>query len=231
MLSRQSPLLLAGKGDRLGEMMDEKDEERVLSSGLLLLLYELKGLPWDQQIFWSDLTPGVSVVFDRGRVHTVTGLTPLLRKTLSALLQGHGRKDALITQVWGYEYDPQRHDSLIYNTETGLRKILGPSAHWIETTEAGYRMASGIQLRTEEIRREKFSGATTALAPGLNHRQLTFLKKVKPGEFVHVRSYQKLFHVAEITACRDLASLHREGYVLRVGRARATRYTVAGETR
>ncbi len=231
MLNRQSPLLLSGKGDRLGEMVDEKDVERVLSSGLLLLLYELKDCSWERQIFWPDLSPGVSVIFDRGRVHTVTGLTPLMRKTLTALLQGHGRKDELITHVWGYEYDPQRHDSLIYNSVTGLRKILGPSAHWIETTEAGYRMASGIQLRTDDVRPETFSGATTALAPGLNHRQLTFLKKVKPGEFIHVRSYQKLFHVAEITACRDLASLHREGYVLRVGRARATRYTVAGETR
>lgn len=231
MLNRRSPLMLSGKGDRLGEMLDEKDVERVLSTGLLLLLYELKNCPWEQQIFWPDLTPGVSVVFDRGRVHTVTGLTPLMRKTLTALLQGHGRKDELIRQVWGYQYDPQRHDSLIYNTVTGLRKILGPSAHWIETTEAGYRMAAGIQLRADEVRPEKFSGATTALAPGLNHRQLTFLKKVKPGEFVHVRSYQKLFHVAEITACRDLASLHREGYVLRVGRARATRYTVTGDQR
>ena len=231
MLNRRSPHGLTGKGDRLGEMIDEKDVERVLSSGLLLFLYELKNCPWDQQIFWPDLTSGVSVVFDRGRVHTVTGLTPLMRKTLTALLQGYGRKEELITHVWAYEYDPQRHDSLIYNTVTGLRKILGPSAHWVETTEAGYRIASGIQLRTDDVRPEKFSGATTTLAPGLNHRQLTFLKKVKPGEFVHVRSYQKLFHVAEITACRDLASLHREGYVLRVGRARATRYTVTGDQR
>lgn len=231
MLHRLRPQTLSGKGDRLGDVIDRHDAEDILSTGLLLFLYEKKNVRWDQKTFWPDVVPGVSVVFDQGRVHSVTGLTPLMRKTLTALLQGHGRKDELITHVWGYEYDPQRHDALVYNTVTGLRKILGPSAHWIETTEAGYRMASGIELRTEELRPEKFSGATTSLAPGLNHRQLTFLKKLKPGEFIHVRSYQKLFHVAEITACRDLASLHREGYVLRVGRARATRYTVAGESR
>lgn len=231
MLNRQSPQFLSGKGDRLGDMIDKNDLDDILNSGLLLFLFESKNVPWEAKIFWPDLSPGVSVVFDHGRVHTVTGLTPLMRKTMTALLQGYGRKDELITHVWGYEYDPQRHDSLIYNTVTGLRKILGPSAHWIETTEAGYRMAAGIQLRTDVVRPERTALPTVALQAGLNHRQLTFLKKVKPGEFIHVRNYQKLFHVAEITACRDLASLHREGYVLRVGRARATRYTVAGEPR
>lgn len=230
-LHRQTPQVLSGKGDRLGDMIDKNDSEEIINSGLLIFLYESKQVPWDKKTFWPDLIPGVSVVFDHGRIHTVAGLTPLMRKTITALLQNQGSKAELIQQVWGYDYDPQRHDSLIYNTVTNLRKVLGPSAHWIETTEEGYRMASGIQLRTDLVRPQRAMVPTVSLQTGLNHRQLTFLKRVKPGEFIHVRSYQKLFHVAEITACRDLASLHREGYVLRVGRARATRYTVAGEPR
>jgi DeoR/GlpR family transcriptional regulator of sugar metabolism len=58
----------------------------------------------------------------------------------------------------------------------------------------------------------------------LNFRQLKLLDGLKPEEFIHVKSYGKRFKISEITACRDLAVLSRLGLVVRVGRARATRY-------
>ena len=60
---------------------------------------------------------------------------------------------------------------------------------------------------------------------GLNMRQAKFMRELKIGEFKSVHDYKDRFDISELTACRDLSNLIRAGLVVRVGRARATRYT------
>jgi hypothetical protein len=69
-------------------------------------------------------------------------------------------------------------------------------------------------------------GVAQSLAAGeLNHRQLELLAELKAGSYVDVRWYGARCGVSEVTAFRDLSALVRMGYLARVGKARATRYT------
>jgi tetratricopeptide (TPR) repeat protein len=67
--------------------------------------------------------------------------------------------------------------------------------------------------------------AQAAVAGELNHRQLELLAELKAGSYVDVRWYGARCGVSEVTAFRDLSALVRMGYLARVGKARATRYT------
>jgi len=122
-----------------------------------------------------------------------------------------------------------------------LRKLLGSRSAWIVTGETGYALLPGVRLlemgREEELRRVWARGEREARsAPrsavpelSLNHRQLTILNRAwKPNDSISVPEYRALFRVSEITALRDLAGLHRQGLMIRVGRARATRYLPGG---
>lgn len=221
---------LTGRGDRIGEMRDAGQVNDLITAGTLQLLYDIKGWRRDERAIAFDVTPGTHVVLDKGRIHTFTELTSLTRKTLLALLQGAATKKQLIEKVWGYAYDPLRHDPLVYNAITGLRRALGASGSWVETTDEGYRLPADVRTIIESVPlKPNTTKSSIAESSGLNSRQLSFLKKLKTGEFAHVKSYQKIFQVSEITACRDLAMLFQQGYLIRVGRARATRYALPGD--
>lgn len=219
-----------GTGDRLGALRDSADVEEIIKTGQLQLLYDVKGWKRQERAIVFDVIPQVHVVLDKGRVHLVTEVTTLGRKILASLLRGRGSKAELISEVWGYDYDPLRHDALVYNAVNGLRRALGTSDFWLETTERGYRLPSDVRLILENAPAPvRIVPTQNSDAVGLNSRQLSFLKKLKAGQFAHVKQYQKIFQVSEITACRDLAMLCHKGYLIKVGRARATRYALPGD--
>lgn len=226
-------------GDRIGDLRDRMNSEPqaaivdVLRSGYLAFLYELLPIPPSKQIIYVDLAPDSLALFDRGNVEFGDGLTPLLRSVVAKLMAGPQSKEQLIESIWGYKYHPLRHDPLVYTTLTSLRKLLGSRHSWIETTENGYRLSSQVEVVFKEEREaseSRRSAAAAAPAPGprnssqLNYRQLKLLDGIHPEEFIHVKSYGKRFKISEITACRDLAILSRLGLMVKVGRARATRY-------
>ncbi len=93
--------------------------------------------------------------------------------------------------------------------------------------EAEYRLSaltrqSGIYVQ----RQQRTQIQTTSLSPtgNLNYRQIAFLAEMQPGQSSDVHAYRQRFGVSEITACRDLSLLTTEKYLLRVGKARATKY-------
>jgi tetratricopeptide (TPR) repeat protein len=198
----------------------------VMESGMLTFLYEVLSLAPDKSTIYLDLQPAAVTVFDRGHVEHKKGLTPLSKSLLQALANHQGSKEELVRSIWGYSYHPLRHDPMVYSAIAGLRKLLSSRAQWIETTEKGYRLASEVELKiTGQTRTE---GERTLVNWGkseLNHRQIRLLDRLKSKEFVGVQEYRKLFKVSEVTAFRDLAAMHRSGHMVRVGRARATRYS------
>lgn len=64
----------------------------------------------------------------------------------------------------------------------------------------------------------------------VNHRQIQILRHLEDHEFIDVSEAKEMFGVSEITACRDLSSLTKKEMVVRVGKARATRYTKGQQT-
>jgi DNA-binding winged helix-turn-helix (wHTH) protein len=171
-------------------------------------------------------------LFDRNGVDHQTGLTSLLRSFLNQLASGQKSKEELIRSVWKYpSYHSLRHDSVIYQAVTALRRLLDDRAEWIQNTELGYRLAPGVQIRFHERAERAHAGKKSIPqkaqeSEDLNSRQISFLRKLKPQDFVTVHDYRKLFKVSEITATRDLSALHSRGLVVRVGRARATKYAL-----
>lgn len=170
-------------------------------------------------------------------------ITGLQRKILLILQKGC-TKDQLLEGAWGYAYDPLRHDSMLYAAISGLRKSLGPAGTWVRPTEFGYLLEAklwtneknisqpkqGVPARLEDARSLKVSSKVSIYSKfDLNHRQLEILDWMKSERFLSVKEVRDRFRVSEITALRDLDGLRKTGIVLRLGKARATRYAVAEE--
>ncbi len=156
-------------------------------------------------------------------------------RLLSLLAQGEMSKEKLIRQVWGYEYDPLRHDALIHNAIGKLRKSLSGAAKWVLTTEQGWRWDTQVKLiGLDQIPLEAASvidDKKIAYLEFLNFRQLKALKALPASGAWSVPEYKKAFKVSTMTAFRDLAHLQHEGLMIRTGRGRACRYLLRKDLR
>lgn len=138
-------------------------------------------------------------------------------------------KEELVQQVWGYRYDALRHDSMVYAALSSLRKALAAGGDWVEASEGGYRLVAKLHLG----RHENAAPATVPVeAPAenlleLNHRQIEILEWLRQNRYVGVAECRAKFGVSEITALRDLDGLRKKSFVIRIGKARATRYLLS----
>lgn len=229
--------------DPLGDLYDRVrsgDENcivDILNSGYLALLYCILPIASSDSILYFDLVPGSLLVCHRGNLEFIRqGVSPSMRALIKKLVLGECSKQELIETVWGYKYDPLRHDSLIYPAISRLRVLLGDRANWIEATHQGYRLSTQVQVRFHRSMNEMSERiqpppkASTTAEPSsidsLNYRQLALLKKLKADDFLDVQRYKKMFSISQITATRDLSSLTAHGLLKRTGNGRATRYSV-----
>ncbi len=222
--------------DRLGDLYDlvtRKDPaalETILNERLFYFLFPYFDLKFEQQALIFDLLPKGVVMIDQGDIQVIEkGLTRGLRKILELLSHSHQSKAELVEKVWGYTYDPSRHDALIYTSISKLRQLLGRA--WIEADGKGYRLSSGVKLQMHadavpelnDIRTAPRSSLTNS---SLNFRQLRILQAFgnRSKDSVGVEDVMRDLKVSRATATRDLAALTDGGYLFRLGRARATRY-------
>jgi hypothetical protein len=225
--------------DPLGDLLDllrtdaEAGIEDLLKDEYLGLLYDVLQVDRQRPVLYIDLRPGLLLSLDRGQVMASQGVTALHRKIFRALEKGAASKELLFTKAWGMKYDPLRHDTVIYAGITSIRKLLGEKASWLETIEDGYRWRSGFEIIFHAAEDAESETAVTmpsqireepASVASLNHRQIQALRRLRKQEFVDVQEYKFLFGISDITASRDLSSLLQTGHVVRIGRARATRY-------
>jgi DNA-binding winged helix-turn-helix (wHTH) protein len=226
--------------DRLGDLYDlvaQKDPEAlrtVLEQGLYYYLHAYFDLRHQQRALIFDLLPRGLLVLDHGNVQVVErGLSRVLRRILEALAVSHQSKAELVEKVWGYEYDASRHDPLVYTSISKIRQLLGDAGTWIEADEKGYRLRSGVRLQNQQglaaPREEDKSRVNIMNAPAnarLSFRQLRILAAFDNDskQAVAVDDVMRDFDVSRATATRDLGTLTEEGFLRRMGRARATRY-------
>ena len=165
-------------------------------------------------------------------------LSTLNYKILAQLSKGYTSKEDLVNTIWGYTYDPLRHDSLIYSTFSNLRKILKHDSRLIETSELGYnlnaQLVNLLETRKKEAANQKNQNFTplknelgSLLGLHLNSRQIQILQYLDNNQFISVKDAVLLFSTSEITANRDLRSLLAKNLVLRIGQGRATHYAKA----
>lgn len=226
--------------DRIGDLYDlvtQKDPQAlnaVLENGLYYFLHAYFGLEHQQRALIFDLLPRGLLIIDHGNVHVVErGLSRVLRRILEALAVSHQSKAELVENVWGYQYDASRHDPLVYTSISKIRQLLGDAGAWVEADEKGYRLRSGVRLQNQqglagprEEDRARVNIVPAQFGMRLSFRQLRILATFDNDskEALGVDEVMRDFAVSRATATRDLGTLTEEGFLRRMGRARATRY-------
>ncbi|RZA04859.1 MAG: DeoR family transcriptional regulator, partial [Proteobacteria bacterium] len=156
-------------------------------------------------------------------------LSPLQHKLLTLFQRPEVSKQVMVESAWGYAYDSLRHDNMVYAALSTLRRALGNGGAWITPTENGYRLGARLLLPTAPLPsaplKEPAKHAESSLHAELHHRQLEILEWLKEIRFCSVRECQAKFATSEITALRDLNGLCKLKFVVRTGKARATRYS------
>ncbi len=181
-----------------------------------------------------NLIPGKTLLFGRDGIYWAqTGRSQNLIYLIHLLFTGWNNKEEIVKNIWGYEYDPLRHDPMLFSALQGLRRCLGPYSDWLLRTEEGYRLDPEVEYRncSQKISKPqiKKKAASEELQKGLelnfNFRQLRLLESQEFNDSgIDVNAYKKLFKVSQITATRDLSDLLKQNAIQRVGKGRATRY-------
>jgi DNA-binding transcriptional ArsR family regulator len=218
-----------------------------LESGYYGLLHKCYKLPFGTQSLIFDLLPGSIVILDKGNVTLKKkGLNSLLRKVIFLIKDNPLSKEALVREIWGYEYDPQRHATLIYSSINKVRKLLEPHGDWITLSEEGYHIQKNVKVIIKNSLRQKKEIAQKNTAPllntlhpqkkmtnksllpknfkDLNFRQLQVIDYLKQNSSINIFELSSKLHISKPTATRDLSKLVELGIVTRIGKGRATRY-------
>ncbi len=220
--------------DRIADLIDAYEAEgepslpSILENGHLSFLRKILKVPHSSKLLWLDLEPGKLTVFSPAQVqHLPSALSRNQRRLLLGLADSLSRA-ALVKSVWGYEYHPLRHDSLVYAAVNKLRSTLGPVGDWVESGADGYSLQREVSLRLQHQSSEE--SAERAPLPrrdfdlALNHRQRGILIYLENHEMIAQNDCMRLFRVSAITASRDLSFLLKQKYLVRTGKARATKY-------
>ncbi len=233
---------------RLLEASENETASRkvIFSTNFFSWIYRFYNLEYGENYILLNFSPkSITCLSKNGISHKPDELSTLAFKILTTLSRGFTSKEALVTAVWGYQYDPLRHDPLIYSSFSSLRKSLGTDAHFIETSEMGYKLNATLlnfleqgNQQAQDYERQMNvtqpsaynrgqSDKIVALAKiGLNSRQIQILTFLETNEFISVKTVVSLFSTSEITANRDLRALYEKKLVIRIGQGRATQYSL-----
>jgi len=234
---------LAPGDDPLGDLIDTVSRvkgfkvelfQKIVQSGYLGLLRKMIPPADTARVIHLNLLPGTLIIMNDGDIFACdTGTSPKINELLKALSHGPRSKEDLVFAIWGYEYNPLRHDSLLYTLISRLRTLLGSVADWLENYDEGYQLRSDVQVVVREHHREpptvqSESRIEEIAVSQLNMRQLAIIEHLKSNKkWLVPEDCVDLFQTSKVTATRDLSHLVKEGYLLRVGKGRATRYGLA----
>lgn len=213
---------------------------KIIQAGYYSLLGNFLDVKRGESLFYfAPETNRVILFFDNKIIIPKKNLTTLDTKLLMAILAGKHSKDHIYKSVWGFNYEPSRHDNVIYTAMRSLRKNLEEGGSWIETDEQGYHFKKDRKFKiinSIDQEPERFEGANLLNSPDtaygpissqLNLRQLKSLQYLKKHEHLDVDLYQKIYSVSEATASRDLRTLKQLGFVVSIGKARAIKYILS----
>ena len=223
--------------DPLGDFIDGlKDPapgnvfSRIVKSGYLGLLRDYLP-PLAKSDFMYFHQPSQTLILGRnGDVFAVEiGSASKLFDLLKSLYKGLRSKEELVREIWDYDYNPLRHDSLLYTLISRFRVLLGPCSDWLENHEDGYSLSAQVEVILGEPKREAREVPKAVFAENhLSPRQWAILEHLmKGGKSLSLDECALLFQTSKVTATRDFSTLCKLGHLLRVGKGPATRYCLA----
>ena len=218
-------------------LLSQKDPaaaaEKAIALGYLGLWPQFAGHRFGESFFTVLRDERSIMIGDPGGIeHHPKALSNQQAKLLQVLSRSTASKEKLVETVWGYEYDPARHDPMLYAALRHLRKLLGSRASWLETTDDGWRLAPQVRwtlgieasAETEPASEDAATDLAPKLASRLNFRQIRALRELRRAGQWSVQDYRSFFGISTMTAFRDLDGLKELDCVLRTGKGRATRY-------
>ncbi|SMF77487.1 hypothetical protein [Pseudobacteriovorax antillogorgiicola] len=237
-LKRQSSeLKLQHSDDHIADLLDQVSVnpsqigvmQQIIDRNLFLSLYQVLGVRYGSDNLCLNILPGQHTFITQGDI--IFSKEPLSKKLVSFFKLCADEKidkSTIIESIWGYRYDPMRHDHLVYNLVAKARRFLGQLAHWIRSDEDGYQLDPKVTLQInalnfhhdQEPKREWLDQADNSL----NIRQLMALESLKLATHLTVRDYMELTKTTKVTATRDLRDLVDKAKLKRMGRGRATAY-------
>jgi predicted transcriptional regulator len=238
--------------DPLGDLLDKiakQDEQApklIVENRYYGLLHKYYKLPFGTQALIFDLMPGSIVILDKGNVtYQQKGLNTLIRKILLLIRHAPQNKEQLVKAIWGYDYDPLRHDPLIYSSINKIRKLLGTYGDWIVLTENGYQIHREVKVIFRNTLKKQITAAPSLFPAeakknpplpqkrlwdenfkNLNFRQLQIVDFLKRHSSLSISELSEKLEISKPTATRDLSQLYNVGILKRAGRGRATRYFI-----
>ncbi len=155
----------------------------------------------------------------------------LSKNQIALLIALQGRsltKEEIVKTVWSYDYDPLRHDHLVYTTIRRLRKVLKEAGNWILSTEDSYSLDPEVEIlsKTQKqipIEVQKKDEMQEAL--DLNFRQFQILEGLYQDYFTTAH-HAKYFEITRMTAFRDLNELVDRELITKLGKGKGTKYTL-----
>lgn len=219
--------------DTLGKMVDLK------YYGFLRKKLSIKAN--ETAILFGVFPKGILILHQDWIKEVPNGVGELLKTALEILCQGRSiSKEELVQTIWGYQYDPIRHDTLVYHLIHRLRKSLGALSTYLTGDNHCYKFNHSVKLLRLKIGSNyQFTQSITndqsihqnpkLIKSSWNLRQIKALSIMKQGEFYSVSQYALVFKVSKISALRDLTELLNQGHIHRIGSARSTQYGILDE--
>lgn len=228
---------LYNEEDRIGILFDQASMGKVeaiddiLEYQILHLIPRLaKGLQKKRAIILHPKSLGLFLIHEDRIVFCEGKLSKSQINFLDYLIAKPRTKEELVVQIWGYdEYDPIRHDHLVYTMVRRLRKQLGPYSEWIFSSgEDSYSIDRDVQFIRSLFsdlpdQRKASSAKEQELPVDLNFRQVQLLEGAfdRPFSAGEVAEY---FKITRMTSYRDLDELVSKGLLVKRGKSRGTRY-------
>ncbi len=227
--------------DLLGDLLDKvklspiTSLSQVFESGHLIFLRDIFNINSQDKIIFFDIRYRFITLFEKGSVfQSENSYTEFSRKLLSLLdSEKLVSKETLVRGIWDQEYDPLRHDGLIYSLINRTRKLLGEKSSWLENSEEGYFLGQGVKVlyyseaatSPTEVKVVPQSLKNKGLVKSLlTSRQQEILNLFNSQAYLNTRLLVEQFQVSEATASRDLAKLYQDGYLSKQGSGRSTIY-------
>lgn len=191
-----------------------------------------------QTLFIVGKIPKSFIVGEKGNYTLIQkGFTSMSLKLCQLLFEKQAlSKEEITRSLYGHEYNPLSHDSLIHALIARLRKSLGNYSWIIQNDDGLYKWSnqcvlidcSGAEVAYESTKSETMRTMAQQAAPRmqLNIRQHKILERARKGELESIGpgEYREEFQVSRITATRDLTELCELGYFYTLGKARSISY-------
>lgn len=222
--------------DNLGRLMDRVRKKELESLDIAIdknLLHIAKSFfpssIKEKSIYFHPANKGILICTSDIIKFIPVKLSKTQLTLIQQLVRSPKTKEQIIQVVWGYSYDPLRHDHLVYSNIRRLRKILEPFSGFIISNEELYSIDKSVEIflnqKTEDNSKlpPREQPLENEMLEGLNFRQIKTLDGVFTEPF-SAGEHATMFEINRMTSFRDLSQLVERGLLIKRGKGKGTKY-------